>query len=181
MWYSNFTLMLNLSFLHWRWCCTRYKEGWGFTTDENGLYLTWKDQPVICASAWKSDSETSFSWPQWRSVKFLLLIKSGSAMLVRNLNNTTGLQYEGKTLHRCLWCGVYFVWVWITRRWVLWSARKITRLKYQSTAYYILTEISKFWDLLTPSTSTIEITITSFVFLGYSICSIKSHRKFEEQ
>jgi hypothetical protein len=35
--------------------------------------------------------------------------------------------------------------------------------------------------LLTPSTSTIEITITSFEFLGYSICSIKWHRKFDEQ
>lgn len=179
MWYSNFTLMLNLSFLHWRCCCTRYKEGWGFTTDENGLYLTWKDQPVICASAWKSDSETSFSWPQWRSVKsfILLLMKSGSAMLVRNLNNNRFAVWSETTSQ------MFVVWCifWITRSWVLWSAQKITRLKYQSTAYYILTEISKFWDLLTPSTSTIEITITSFEFLGYSICSIKWHRKFDEQ
>ncbi|CAK9265345.1 unnamed protein product [Sphagnum jensenii] len=34
---------------------TRYKEGWGLITDENGLYLTWKDQPVICTSAWRLD------------------------------------------------------------------------------------------------------------------------------
>jgi hypothetical protein len=36
-------------------CCNRYKEGWGLITDENGLYLTWKDQPVICTSAWRLD------------------------------------------------------------------------------------------------------------------------------
>ncbi|CAM6038370.1 unnamed protein product [Sphagnum compactum] len=34
---------------------TRYKEGWGLITGENGLYLTWKDQPVICTSAWRLD------------------------------------------------------------------------------------------------------------------------------
>eukprot|EP01018_Ginkgo_biloba_P014441 Gb_17251 [translate_table: standard] len=31
----------------------RYKEGWGHTSNSDGLYLTWKDQCAIWASAWK--------------------------------------------------------------------------------------------------------------------------------
>eukprot|EP00252_Welwitschia_mirabilis_P016306 TRINITY_DN3597_c0_g1_i1.p1 TRINITY_DN3597_c0_g1~~TRINITY_DN3597_c0_g1_i1.p1 ORF type:complete len:512 (-),score=50.87 TRINITY_DN3597_c0_g1_i1:232-1767(-) len=35
----------------------RYKEGWSHVSDSDaeGLFLTWKDQPVIWASAWKPD------------------------------------------------------------------------------------------------------------------------------
>ncbi|KAG0606988.1 hypothetical protein M758_9G184000 [Ceratodon purpureus] len=31
----------------------RYKEGWGLSIDDNRLYLTWKEQVILCATAWK--------------------------------------------------------------------------------------------------------------------------------
>lgn len=31
----------------------RYKEGWSLSMNENRLYLAWKEQVVLCATAWK--------------------------------------------------------------------------------------------------------------------------------
>lgn len=31
----------------------RYKKGWGLDIVANRLYLTWKEQMVICSTAWK--------------------------------------------------------------------------------------------------------------------------------
>ncbi|EFJ18110.1 GRAS family protein [Selaginella moellendorffii] len=31
----------------------RYKEGWGYTNTDVGLFLTWKEQPTVFATSWK--------------------------------------------------------------------------------------------------------------------------------
>jgi hypothetical protein len=37
----------------------RYRKGWGLDTVDNRLYLTWKEQMVICSTAWKLVTDPS--------------------------------------------------------------------------------------------------------------------------